>query len=292
MTRLTDLDGETKIVAVIGWPVRHSLSPPMQNAALAELGLNWVYVPFEVSPTRLEVAVEGLRSLNLVGWNVTVPHKGAMADLVDELGDSARVLGAVNTVEVVRGVLYGHNTDGEGFLRALREQQEVIRGKRVALIGAGGSARSIAYAVANDGAAALTILNRTPGRAVEVAELVTRETGLQVRVEGLEAPEAGQVVQEAEIVIDATPVGMHPQTAVPPVVPPQWLHEGQCVCDLVYTPRDTTLLRAARQRGARTLDGTGMLVHQGAIALERWTNTAAPVEVMREALLGALAKRR
>lgn len=291
MRSITDLDGETKVVGVIGWPVRHSLSPPMQNAALAEMGLNWVYVPFEVSPTRIEAAVEGMRALGLRGWNVTVPHKESMARLVDKLGDSAGALGAVNTVDVVNGVLYGHNTDGEGFLRALREQGETMRGKRVAVIGAGGSARSVAYAVAGDGASEVRLVSRRPERAQEVAALLPERAGLAVAVTALDTPAAREAVQDADIVIDATPVGMHPHSDVPPVIPEDWLHEGQCVCDLVYTPRETTLLRAAGRRNARTLDGTGMLVHQGAIALERWVDTAVPVETMRRALLAALQAR-
>jgi shikimate dehydrogenase len=291
MRATTSVDGETKVVGVIGWPVKHSLSPPMQNAALAELGLNWVYVPFEVHPEQLAEAIAAVRALRLVGLNVTVPHKGGVAGLVDELGDSARVLGAVNTVVNRDGHLAGHNTDGEGFLRSLAEAGETVRGRRVALIGAGGSARAVAYAVMRDGAARLTIINRTPERAAQVADLVRENTGGEVLAAPLESSEAEGAVREAEIVVDSTPCGMYPETEVPPVIPAEWLHEGQCVCDLVYTPRDTVLLRAARERGARTVEGSGMLVHQGAIALELWTGKRAPVGVMREALLTALAAR-
>lgn len=291
MRLLTEVDGTTRVVGVIGWPVRHSLSPPMQNAALEALGLNWIYVPFEVAPEQIPQALEGLRALNLVGLNVTVPHKEAVARLVDERSGAAQVLGAVNTIVNREGVLHGHNTDGEGFLRSLREAGEEVRDRRVTFIGAGGAARSVAYAVASAGAAAVTVVNRTPARARDVAELVSRNTPVQASVAALDSPEAKQAVWDAQMIIDCTPCGMFPHVDDAPAIPPEWLHEGQCVCDLVYTPRDTVLLKAARQAGARTVEGVGMLVHQGAIALELWTGQAAPVEVMRAALVQALEVR-
>jgi shikimate dehydrogenase len=288
MEPVLHLDGETRVVGVIGWPVRHSLSPAMQNAALAQMGRNWIYVPFEVSPTRLAGAVEGMRALGLVGLNVTVPHKGGVAALVDELGETAQALGAVNTVHLHEGVLYGHNTDARGFMAALAEAGETVAGKRVALLGAGGAARSVAFAVAREGAARITVLNRTPGHADGVAELVRHHWDCPVAVCGLQGAAAEAAVREADLVVNCTSVGMYPHADVEPVVPGAWLREGQCVCDLIYTPRETVLLAAARERGVRTLDGTGMLVHQGAAALELWTGQRAPVDVMRAALLEAL----
>lgn len=291
MRSIRDLDGETRVVGVIGQPVRHSLSPPMQNAALETLGLNWVYVPFEVPAERVREALQALRALGIVGLNVTVPHKEAVAGLVDERDETAAALGVVNTVWNHGGALRGYNTDGEGFLRSLREAGEGAQGRRVALIGAGGAARSVAYAVAREGAAGLAIINRTPARGEQVAGLVRAHTGLEPTVLPLEGPQTEEAVRAADLVIHSTPRGMHPHSEVEPAIPARWLHEGQCVCDLVYTPRETTLLRAARAQNARTIDGTGMLVHQGAIALERWTGMVAPVAVMREALLTALAAR-
>lgn len=288
MRTLQALDGETLVVGVIGWPVRHSLSPPMQNAAFAELGLNWVYVPFEVAPDRVQQAVDAVRALGMVGINVTVPHKEAVARLVDELDPAAATLGSVNTVVNRDGHLVGYSTDGAGFVRSVEEAGEDLAGKRVALIGAGGSARAVAQAVAAEQPEALCIINRTFSRALELAGQV-RGGGLTIGALPLES--AQHAVQDAQVVIDTTPVGMHPHAQDAPVVPPEWLHEGQCVCDLVYRPRDTVLLRAARERGARTVSGAGMLVHQGAIALELWTGKPAPLVVMRQALLEALDAR-
>lgn len=291
MRDLTSLDGETKVVGVIGWPVRHSLSPAMHNAAFAEMGLNWVYVPFEVTTERLGEAVGGVRGLQLQGLNVTVPHKEGVARLVDELDEAAAALGAVNTVHNVGGLLRGYNTDGPGFLRSLAEAGETAEGRAVAILGAGGSARAVACAVAGQGAGRLALVNRTVSRAEEVAALVQRRFDLAVLTCGLDSAQAQGAVREADLVVDCTPTGMHPHSEDPPVVPAAWLREGQCVVDLVYTPRETSLLRAARAAGARVVEGVGMLVHQGAIALEQWTGRPAPVATMREALLAALARR-
>lgn len=288
-----NIGGATRVVGVIGWPVQHSCSPQMQNAALAELGLDWVYVALPVAPEAVPAAVEGVRALGMPGINVTIPHKQAVAELMDELDESARVLAAANTVCRMDDRLVGYNTDGPGLVRSLEEAGEAVAGRRVALFGAGGSARAVAWALADAGVASLNIINRTPEKAVAVAALVNEATGREVA-----APhplsDAGNrdLVAASDIVIDTTDVGMYPNASVPPIVPPEWLRAGQTVCDITYNPRETVLLRAAQERGARTVDGLGMLVHQGAIALELWTGREAPVGTMRRALEEALAQRR
>lgn len=283
------INGESRVAGVIGWPVRHSLSPPMQNAALAALGLNWVYVPFAVAPERLGEALGGLRGLDLAGLNVTIPHKAAVLPYLDELSPGARLLGGANTIVHQEGRLVGYSTDGEGFLRSLEEAGEEARGKRVTLIGAGGSARAVGLALCQAGVAGLTVLNRTVEKAEGlVAALKEMAPGSQVLAGGLGEAGAQAAVSEAAIVIDSTAVGMYPHHEVAPVVPGEWLQAGQMVCDLTYNPRETVLLQAARAQGARTLDGTGMLIYQGALALELWTGQAAPVAVMRAALLERL----
>ena len=291
MRALRDLDGQTRVVGVIGWPVAHSLSPPMQNAALEEMGLNWVYVPFAVRPEWVAEALAAVRALGLVGINVTVPHKETVAQLVDQLEGSARVLGSVNTVCNREGTLVGLSTDGEGFLRALQEAGGSVSGKRVVLYGAGGAGRAVAYAVANHGAAQLWIVNRTLQRAESLAALVREQCGIRVSALQLGTEEAQRVTRQAEVVINSTSQGMHPHEDEPPIVAEEWLSEEQWVCDLVYNPRETALLQAARRRNARTLDGTGMLVHQGALALESWTGREVPIATMRKALHAALRAR-
>ncbi len=274
---------------MIGWPIEHSLSPAMHNAALREMGLDWVYLAFAVPPESVGEAVGAVRGLSLVGLNVTIPHKQAVTEHLDAVDETAEALGAVNTIVWDQDRLIGYNTDGPGFLRSLEEKGHGVEGKRVALIGAGGAARSVAYAVARAGAGALRVLNRTAQRADEVAQLAAERGGLSdIEAGGLTGRRAEAAVREADVVVDCTPVGMFPQVDEGPVIPEEWLRRGQVVVDLTYNPLQTTLLRAAAARGARTVDGAGMLVHQGAISLEHWSGRRPPVATMRRALLGEL----
>lgn len=283
-------DTKTRLVGVIGWPIEHSLSPAMQNAALREMGLNWVYLAFAVEPGRVGEAVGGVRGLGLVGLNVTIPHKSAVIEHLDEIDDAVEALGVANTI--VRredGSLMGHNTDGPGFLRSLAEHGHAVAGRAVTLIGAGGSARSVAWACAREGAASVRVVNRTLERAEEVARLVRDTTGLE-RVDAVALDSAGaeEAVTAADVIVDCTSVGMYPRHEVDPVVPGGWMRPGQVVADLTYNPIDTVLLKAARSAGAYTVDGAGMLVHQGAISLQHWSGMQPPVETMRRALLDGL----
>lgn len=286
---IVKIDSTTQVVGVIGWPIEHSLSPAMHNAALAEMGLNWVYLAFAVSPEDVGRAVGAVRGLSLMGLNVTIPHKQAVTEHVDEIDETAAALEAVNTIVREGDRLVGHNTDGPGFLRSLEEKGHTVQGKRVVVIGAGGASRSVACAVARAGASALRVLNRTVQRAEQVAALAADKGGISdVEAGGLSGAWARAAVQEAEVVVDCTSVGMYPNVDEGPVVEGGWLGEGQVVVDLTYNPLRTTMLRAAAAQGAQTVDGAGMLVHQGAIALEYWTGRQAPVETMREALLAEL----
>jgi shikimate dehydrogenase len=274
---------------VIGWPIEHSLSPAMHNAALREMGLDWVYLAFAVPPESVGEAVGAVRGLSLVGLNVTIPHKQAVTEHLDAVDETAEALAVVNTIVRDQERLIGYNTDGPGFLRSLEEKGHSVEGKRVAVIGAGGAARSVAYAVARAGAGALRVLNRTAQRADEVAQLAAERGGLSdVEAGGLTGRRAEAAVREADVVVDCTPVGMFPQVDEGPVIPEEWLRRGQVVVDLTYNPLETRLLRAAAARGARTVDGAGMLVHQGAISLEHWSGRQPPVETMRRALLAEL----
>ncbi len=286
------ISGRTVVTGVLAWPVEHSLSAPMQNAAFASLGLNWVYVPFAVRPEELGTAIAGLRVMGIRGANVTIPHKSAVIEFLDEVDETAAMLGAANTIDVCEGRLTGYNTDGPGFIASIAETGREVAGKAITIIGAGGAARAIAAAVLRGAARRLSIINRTPEKAEMLVGLVADVRGAaEVSAVGLGGAAAEEAVREAEIVVDCTSVGMYPHTDVPPVVPAEWLHDGQLVCDLTYNPRRTVLLKAAESRGAATLDGTGMLVHQGAIAFEQWTGMPGPVGAMRAALLGALQRR-
>jgi shikimate dehydrogenase len=269
------LSGRTQVAAVIGDPVEHSLSPAILNAAFAAADLDWAYVAFTVAADDVARALEGVRSLGIRGLSVTMPHKEAVAALVDERSPEATLLGAVNCVVNDGGRLVGHNTDGAGFVDALRAEVGLeLAGRRVVLVGAGGAARAIALALGQAGAADVAVVNRTQARAEVAASLV----GAAGRV-GSDADVAG-----ADLVVNATPVGML-DAMVP--IDPAALHRGQVVADIVYRPAITPLLAAAAASGAVAVNGLGMLVHQAAHALRLWTTVEPPLESM---LAGALAQ--
>jgi shikimate dehydrogenase len=259
--------------------VRHSLSPAIHNAAFAAAGLDWVYVAFEVQPGDAGLALSGMKAFGIDGLSVTMPHKTAVADAVDRRTPVAERLHAVNTVvRAANGTLEGHNTDGAGFVAALRAEGHDPAGCRVALLGAGGAGRALALALADAGVAELVVVNRSRGP----AEVATDLAGAVGRV-GTPAD-----VAAADLVVNATPVGMGADAGSLPV-DADLLHAGQVVADIVVHPLDTALLRAACAVGAQTVDGLGMLVHQAALAFTLWTGVEAPVPVMRAAAERELA---
>lgn len=272
--------GSTRLAGVIGSPVRHSLSPAIHNAGFDECGLDWVYVALEVLPGSAAAALEGMRAFGIAGLSVTMPHKDAVHDLVDERSLAAERMRAVNCVQLVDGRLIGHNTDGDGFVDSLRLDAGVDpSGLSVVVLGAGGAARSVIEALARAGAAGIAVVNRTEARAVEAASL------------GGKAARSGTLadIARADLVVNATSLGLGTEQLP---IGGDHLRPGQLVADLVYHPLDTALLRAARSAGARALDGLGMLVHQAGRQFELWTGTPAPVEAMRAAAEAELERRR
>jgi len=274
---VTAAGSHTRVAAVIGFPVRHSLSPAMHNAAFRELGLDWVYVACDVAPDAAGAAFAGARALGFVGLSVTIPHKAAALAAVDEVSDTARDIGAVNTVTPLGdGRLRGDNTDAPGFLASLADEGFQPAGRVCAVVGAGGAARAVVHALAGAGAAEIVVVNRTTARAEEVAALAGRAGRI-----GVAADVAG-----ADLVVNATPLGLPGSDALP--FDPSLVGHGHLVVDLVANPAVTPLMRAAAVRGARVAGGVGMLVHQGALAFELWTGRPAPVGVMRAAAVQAL----
>lgn len=264
----------TRVVAVIGDPVAHSLSPVIHNAAFAALGLDWVYVALPVPRGRGVEAVRALHALGFAGLNVTAPHKEAAADACDELTEDAAALRSVNTV-VARsdGSLLGASTDGEGFVQALGEEGVEYAGRDVLIVGAGGAARAVTLALARSGAR-IVVAARLPERAKAAASLAPG--GVAVTMEDVPA-----VLGEVSLVVHATPVGM---AGEPPPFDTGPLGAEHVVVDLIYRPADTALLVAARAAGARGLGGLGMLVHQAARSFTAWTGLEAPLDVMRESM--------
>lgn len=259
----------------------------MHNTAFRELGLDFVYVPFSVRPDDLESAVRGIRSLDIVGVNLTIPHKERVIEYLDWVSDDAKRIKSVNTIHQVGGVLKGYSTDGPGFIKALEASGKSPVGSKAVVLGAGGSARATVYALVTSGAE-VTVVNRTESRAVELAEqlnLVLAE-GI-VKPIALDSADAARAVREADLLVNCTPVGMYPHIDAQPI-PSEWLHEDLFVFDQVYNPLETNLLKAARSAGAGHANGIKMLVFQGALSFEIWTGQAPPVKAMEDAVIRGL----
>lgn len=279
------MDSQTIMYGVFGDPIRHSRSPVMLNRAFREKGINAAYAAFHVKPQELGAAVAGLRALGFRGANITIPHKVEVMQYLDAIDEGARVAGAVNTIVNDDGKLTGYNTDGIGYVRSLKEETGIaLSGAKVLMIGAGGAARGVAYALAQEGAQRIYIANRTVERAVELASTI----GAFTEAAGLKTADAGDVMSEVALVVNTTSVGMSPKVEETPL-PAELLHEGLLVSDLIYNPRVTRLMQDAEQAGARTHGGMGMFIHQGACAFELWTGQPAPVKAMREVVLQSLA---
>ncbi|MCX7626139.1 MAG: shikimate dehydrogenase [Candidatus Sumerlaeaceae bacterium] len=272
------INAHTRMIGIIGYPVRHSLSPLMHNAEFRRLGLNLVYLAWEVAQPALPLAIRGLRALGAVGFNVTVPHKQAVVAELDELSEEAKVIGAVNTVRFENGRAVGYNTDAEGW-REDAELEVPLKGATVSIIGAGGAARAVAVGACQAGAAKLIICNRRFETAETLGELIAHFfPHVQVSWSSLCGDRCRELIRSSQIVINATPIGMADKGGTP--IPTEWLIEGQFVYDTIYTPAETQLLREARQRGCRVRNGIGMLVRQGAKAFELWTGLKPDIQSM------------
>jgi len=274
-----------ELVGVFGHPVAENPTVVMHQAAFAELGLNWRYLTIEVLPQDLEAAMNGLRAMNMRGINLTIPHKVAVLAHLDQLSPAAAVMGAVNTVVREGGRLLGENTDGKGFMTALTQDAKVDpRGGSIVILGAGGAARAIAVELALAGAGCITVVNRSPGRGRGLADLLASKTPARTASVTWDGPFA--VPAGTDILINATSIGLFPRPDQRPDLDYGSITPAMTVCDVIPAP-STPFLQAARDRGARTVDGLGMLVHQGAIGFKLWTGLDAPVPVMYRALAKA-----
>lgn len=272
------ISGTTKIAAVIGYPIEHSLSPHMHNAALAAMGLDMTYVAFKIHPMDLREAVLGLRALRCVGFNVTVPHKETIMPFLGQVDAEASFIGAVNTVVNKTGKLIGYNTDGIGFMRSLEEEGVDAEGKRVLIIGSGGAARAVSWYLCQH-AAEVALQSRNP----ETSRVLVQD--LSINYTNALSVADQSTIADYDIVINTTPLGLKEHEERTPV-DVSALREGQVVVDLIY--RDTPLLQQARARGLKTVNGLGMLLWQGVFALELFTGEEPPVRVMRDALNKAM----
>jgi len=280
------ISGKTRVYGVIGDPIEHSLSPAMHNAAFNHLKLDCVFLAFRVKAAELEDAVRGMRGLGIHGLNVTMPHKDAVTKYLDEVDATVKFLGSVNTILNDDGRLLGFNTDGVGALRALRDNGVDLNGKKLLLLGAGGAAKAIAYALAKE-VEELYILNRASEKAKDLAEALSRALGRKVVGDALSPSAVQRNLRDADVLINATSAGMHPNINQS-LVAPQWLKPDLTVMDIVYNPLETKLAKDAKAAGARVVSGVEMLLYQGAASFEIWTGLSAPIEVMRRAALDKL----
>lgn len=281
------INGQTEVYAVLGKPVRHSLSPQMHNAAFSALGINAVYVALEVEdPSALSSTLRAMRNLGFRGANVTVPLKEAACAAMDRLDPEALRTGSVNTVQFTQDALSGFSTDGYGFVTAYEEAFGVgLRGSKVLVLGAGGAGRAVALTVAGQGAASMVLCNRTIQRAQEVSREITSQCP-NVQVSAVGEAERVEAAAEVDVIIQSTSVGLHEGDV--PLLDAAAFRPGQRFFDLVYSRNETVSVRAAREGGADAVSGLGMLLHQGAKSFSLWTGKTAPLEVMHAALLEAL----
>ena len=282
---MPNISGHTKTICLIGSPVEHSLSPAMHTFSFEQLGVDCVYLAYNVEPDQLEAAVNGMKELGFLGYNVTMPHKTYISRYLDELSPAAELMGAINTVVIKDGKAIGHNTDGAGFMRNIKENGVEVVGKKVTVMGAGGAAMAIYTQAALDGVAAIDVYNIkdkffdvTAERVAEVAE----KTGCKMRLIDLEDKESlKQSIAESALFVNATRVGMG-DLADQSVISPDYLADGIAVADTVYEPRKTKLLKDAEAKGLKAISGLGMLLWQAAIAEDIWVGKEMPTKLIEE----------
>ncbi len=282
--QLKKIDGKTKVTGLFGYPVEHSLSPLFHNAASASLGLNFVYLPFAVKPEELKAAVKSVMSLNMVGVNVTIPHKEKVLPYLDQISPEAKAIGAVNTIHNKRGKLTGYNTDGDGFIESLKRQGGFDpRDKNVFLLGAGGAAYAISFALIKGGIKKLILTNRTYSKGKGLLEHLEKifQDNHQLSLVEFEERNSSFVMSEIDLLINATSIGMH--SGDPSLIAPEVLQPNIFIYDVVYN-RKTPLLKLAEERNLASLGGLDMLIYQGALSFEIWTGQKAPIETMKDAL--------
>lgn len=287
MNHSFEINGKTRLVCLLGSPVSHSISPAMHNEAFRLLNLNYAYLAFDVNEESFERAVEGLLSLRAAGWNCTMPLKRLMYERADQLSDAALLSGAVNTIVNRDGVLWGDNTDGYGFMRSMADAGFEARDSHITLLGSGGAAAAILAQAALDGARAIHVFARSASASTRlIEEEIRRIHGKCVcRLNLYDLADSAQLkksLAESQALINASSVGMAPRTDASLITDPSWLHPELMVGDVIYNPRETLLLKTAREAGCRTFNGMYMLLHQGAKAFQDWTGIEMPVEAIRQ----------
>ena len=285
-----EISGGTKIVGVFGYPVKHSSSPAMHNAAFRACNLNYVYLAFEVKPESLGQALRGLPALGIRGVNLTIPHKENALKFMDKLSSEAAAMGAVNTVVIDHSVLTGHDTDTEGFLKSLSEESGFEpQGQKAMVLGAGGASRAVLFGLARAKVSEIVIANRTIARAEKLAsETCGKFPEVKTKTIPLSTNSITEEMASCSLLVNATPLGMNGEN---PIRNADCFHKNLTVYDLIYIPQSTPLLKEAKKAGARTIGGLNMLVYQGAISFELWTGIKPPISIMKDAAEEAVRKK-
>ena len=283
----TPITGHTGLTALLGSPVAHSISPMMHNESFRYHNLDYVYLCFDVNEEGLAIAVDGLKKIGIRGFNLTMPNKNKMVELVDHLSPAGELIGAINTVVNDDGILTGHNTDGVGFMRSLEDAGHNVIGKTMTMLGAGGAATAICAQAALDGVKCIHIFARTTSRfwnrTAEFVKKINETTNCQAILHDNEDKEAlRQALDESALLVNASSVGMAPNTDASLIEDPSYFYQGLIVYDAIYNPRETKLLRLAREAGCETCNGLYMLLYQGAEAFRIWTGKEMPVDLIKE----------
>lgn len=279
------ITGTTRLAALFATPIRHSVSPMMHNAAFQALNIDAVYLAFEVGTEGLKPAIDAIRNLEMMGANLSMPNKTLAMKYMDEVTEAAHLIGAVNTIVNDNGRLIGYNTDGTGFMKSLDELHTNVTGKKMTIIGAGGAATAIIVQAALDGIKEIAVYNRKDNFSKNIKEKtkdIAEMTGCRITLHDLaNDKELSKDILESELLVNATGVGMKPLEGQSPIHDFSVIRSDLVVCDVIYTPRETEFLKQARLRGAKTSNGLGMLLYQGAAAFEKWTGKEMPIEVVK-----------
>jgi len=281
-----NINNNTKIVGVIGHPIKHTLSPVMHNFAYNKLNLDYVYLPFDISTTGLQDSLKGMIALGIKGFNVTLPHKERIMEYMDELSDSAKIVGAVNTVVNDNGKLLGYNTDVTGIMKTLEEYKDDLKGATVSVLGAGGAARSAIYTlIRHFNVKKINIINRTVEKAESLKDYFSSKMLFtKIKTFELIPPDVTEVLAKSKLIINTSSVGMSPDEDDSPTTIPESFNSKQIVFDIIYNPENTKFLELAKEQGALTINGLKMFVEQGARSFELWTNEPMPTDQILELL--------
>lgn len=284
------ITGHTRLAALFATPIRHSVSPMMHNTAFQELGIDAVYLAFEVGNEGLPQAIESMRNLEMIGANLSMPNKQLAMDYVDEISEAAQLIGAINTITNENGKLTGHNTDGIGFMRSLADAGVAVVGEKMTIIGAGGAATAIIVQAALDGVKELAVYNRKDNYYEAIQQTlaaIAERTGCVIQLHDLQDEVSlKEDVAASVLLVNATGIGMKPIDDLTPIQDFSIIRPDLAVYDVIYNPRETKFLRLARERGAKTHNGLGMLLYQGATAFEKWTGQEMPIEIIKPIVEG------